>query len=208
MLNKRQQAIVNAIEYERNAGRAVVEQFELTVQEYWTVDRRSCDNLSFFLNAAKRNPRLQKVAHKLLPLYAPVIIKHTASGYVVANRPDVSLKAKVKCKAAVAELIAQNLSSLLNHPSIKVEIEFQWTPQRAASFKSTVINLLSKGVSVAELKSLLDAAEREIKAKPSEGSAEPVALPVEPLMAVKSDAPVLSELDAELVAELKQALAG
>lgn len=150
-LNKRQQAIVDAIAAQRQASRNVVEQFELTLQEYWGVDRRNVHNLEFFLNAFKRNPRWQAAMRKLLPMYAPVKITGNGGTMKVENLPDASKRDKLQCKQAVNELVALKLSSLLAHPNIKVEIEWKWDEKKAESFGRNVQQLVDKGADPLEL---------------------------------------------------------
>lgn len=163
-LSPRQQAIVDAVANFKTASRAIVYQFELVVREYWSVDRQSCDNLTFFLIATKRHPRIHQAAKKLMPMYAPVVMR----GNKVANVENTSRKTKARCKGAVGRLVALNLTSLLSHPSIKVEIEFDWS-KREVSFTSSLVALLDKGVSITELRASLDVAEKKyIKAHTSD----------------------------------------
>lgn len=156
-LNARQQCISKAVAAYGNASRDLVIQYEASLLDYWTVDSRSCDNLSFFLTALKRHPRLQKAAMKLLPMYAPVAISSSKGVFVVKNIKDASKRAKVRCKKALGELVNLRLTSLLSHPSIKCEVEvvWEWNNCKKAAFKKSVGSLLEHGVSVDELLRLM-----------------------------------------------------
>lgn len=160
-LSNRQQQIIDAIAQFKAGSRGIVRQYEFVLSEYWGIDSRSCNNLSFFLNALKRQPRLLSAARKLLPMYAPVNVAKVKGEYVVTNKQDVSKKAKARLKGEVKKLIALELTSLLNHPAIKVEVVFEWNERRQTSFKSQVAKLIGNGVKVGDLIDLMEEAANE-----------------------------------------------
>ena len=163
-LNKRQQAQVTAIANFKTASRGVVEQVEVTLTEYVTSDSFNPHNLEFFLNAMSRTPRLQSAFKKMLPMYAPVVIKGSSNKMKVSNIESMSKKQKVKARTEIKKLIALELKSLLNHPSIKVEVEFDWS-KKSESLAKAMANLMKEqGITTEQLTKVVSLATKLNKA--------------------------------------------
>jgi hypothetical protein len=163
-LNARQQAQVNAIANFKAGARGVVEQVELTLAEYIGKDSFSPNNLEFFLNAMKRTPRLQTVFRKILPSIVPVQIKGSAKTKFKVTNVELTKKLKLKARQEVKAFTALALGSLLDHPSIKVEIEFDWT-KKSASLATQMANLMkNEGITKDQLMKVVDLAVTKSKA--------------------------------------------
>lgn len=170
-MNDRQKAIMKAIRAAVKGSRNVVEQYEKILTEYHGVDRRSCDNASFMLNALAPMKHTQAAARKLLPTLLPVSITKKKGSYVVANTPNASKRQKEASEGKVEEFIALGLTSLLNHPSIKVEIEYDWS-KRKGSLRKQVKEAVSHGVSSQELLALFQSVCEDVAQEQENGDVE------------------------------------
>lgn len=151
----------------KNGGSAVAKVFSETCLDFWLVDKRNVHMLEQFLEQAKRFPRIQAAARKLLPELCGVAITKKGDKLVVTNIPDLSKKAKAKCLATCRELIAMELTSLLNHPRIKVKVDYVFKKEtEIGKCKRQIVKLLENGVSINELMSMVEVAwQAQDKAK-------------------------------------------
>lgn len=180
------QSIANVSHNLKIAGRMSVIVFEAALQRYYGVDRRSCDNLSALINGFKRHPRIQAGMRKLLAFHAPVELTKSKGVWKVTNREGVSKKQIAKCKAECGKLVAMELTSILNHPSIKVKVEVEWSIEKdATTFKKAVKSMLEHGVDVAEIAKMLDVAVKQQVAD-TQKAADDVASKVTAIKATKA----------------------
>lgn len=159
-LNKRQQSIVLSANNLKNASRKAVEQFELVLLEYWNMGgetNRSCnpEDIQFFLNAYKRNTHWCNAARLLLKQYAPVTITKKGGSYVVVNKKDITKKAKVEFRSQVKKLIALELNTLLHHPSIKIDMAYDWNKKKQ-SLKRQLTEAVKNNVSIEDIMATVD----------------------------------------------------
>lgn len=149
-----------AFEALKTAGSMVANDYAETCLAFWYVDNRNVHMLENWLNSAKRFPRILSAARKLLPSLCGVVVKGDASkGFTVENLPDISKKQATKLKAECKALYEMQLTSLLNHPKIKVKVEPVWVLEKETTkLKNQLNRMLEKGVSVAELFHLVEVA--------------------------------------------------
>lgn len=144
----------------KTAGSAVALDFTQVVSDFWHVDKRNTHMLTNWLEQAKRFPRIQAAARKLMPQYCGVVIEGNAKkGFTVKNMEGLSTKQKAKAMLNCQKLAALNLTSLLSHPDIKVTVEKVWVKEtETARLRKQITSMLEHGVSAAELFQLVDIA--------------------------------------------------
>ena len=155
---ERKQRTANAFAMLKTAGSAVALDFVNVVTEFWTVDKRNTHMLTNWLEQAKRYPRIQAAARKLMPQYCGVVISGSSKkGFTVANIENLSAKQKAKAKLNCGKLAELQLTSLLNHPDIKVTVEKVWVKeQETTKLRKQITSMLEHGMSAAELFNLVD----------------------------------------------------
>jgi len=168
-LNNRQQAQIAAIANFKTASRGVVIQVEATLTDYVTSDSFNPHNLEFFLNAMSRSPRLQSAFKKMLPMYAPVTVKGSGNKFKVTNVENMSKKQKVKARSEIKKLIALELNSLLSHPSIKVNVEFDWSKKSESLTKQMFKLMKDNGITTEQLNNVVSMADQLNKADKTQG---------------------------------------
>jgi hypothetical protein len=170
--NDRQKAIQQAINAAVKGGKAVVEQFIATVEDYWNVDKRSTDNLEYLVTHMHVLPVLQKAVITLLPVYAGVAIDKKDGQHEVRNTPTSKRRKEIMLEA-LAEMREMGLTSLLNHPMLKVKVKRQWTKEAALNaFRKNAKDLLEHGVDLDEVLAVLEAvANEEIEKQDAEAEA-------------------------------------
>ncbi len=159
-LNKRQTALVQAIEQFKSGSRGVVVAFEGFLQDYTT--SFSAHELDFIFVALKRQPRLLSAAKVIVTHELPVEIKTVKGVIKCNNKEDLSKRDKLKAREAVRSFIAKELSSLLNHEKIKVTVEYSWE-KKSASFKKQVQDALNNGVDKEILINMIEAMRAEVE---------------------------------------------
>lgn len=163
-LNPTQQAIADAFVQYKEGSSAVIRSFEKAILDFWMVDRCRCDNLTFFVNTAKRFPVLQKTVINVLKFGEkdPTGEKGLALGYfdikkdketglytvtnkVAAKEGEIAITKEMKSAARknVRAFIANEYTSLLNVKGIKVEVAFDIT-KSGASIKASITSNLKK----------------------------------------------------------------
>lgn len=153
-LTARQQSQVLAFANHKKSSRAIVVQFEKTLQEYWDKDRQSPHNISFMLTeASKRFPRIQQAMRKLIVKYAPLVLH---KGKWINNPEKVSSRTKAKLKGELSKLITMMLPSMLSHPDIKVVIEYKWAGSKDKVLANLIQVAIDNGVSEQELRTTFD----------------------------------------------------
>lgn len=153
-LNQRQKALVQALEQFKSGSRGVVVAFEDFLTDY--TSSFSAHELDFIFVALKRQPRLLSAAKIIVAHELPVTLKTVKGEIKCSNKEDLSKRDKVNARAAVAKFKALELSSLLNHKKIKVEVKYDWA-KKSASFKKQVQDALDNGVDKQHLIAMIEA---------------------------------------------------
>ncbi len=164
-MNKRQKEISLAFANYKTASRGVVVQLERTLCEYYGVDRYSTDNLTYLIEASKRFPQINKAIVRLMHIWAPVEWKQGKYVNIQFDTKMEKLEARKSGFNEVTKLCYLTLTSILNHPMIKVEIAFDWS-KRSTSLEGTLVRLMEEnGVTEADLDRVVKAAAKRAKVK-------------------------------------------
>lgn len=156
-LNKAQQAIAAAFAQYKEGSTAVVRSFEQAISDFWLVDRCRCDNLTFFINAAKRWPVLQKTAINILKFsakdadgskgfalgYFDVKLDKKTGEWVVTNKEGITKEMKLAARQNVRAFLANEYTSLMNVKGIKLDVAFD-LDKSASSIKASLTSALRK----------------------------------------------------------------
>lgn len=159
-LNKRQTALIQALEQFKSGSRGVVVAFEGFLQDYTT--SFSAHELDFIFTALKRQPRLRAAAKVIVTHELPVTIKTVKGELKCTNKEDLSKRDKLKAREAVRKFIAKELTSLLNHEKIKVTVEYSWE-KKSAAFKKQVQDAIDNGVDKQHLIAMIEAMQPTAK---------------------------------------------
>lgn len=167
-LTATQQVIVNAFASYKEGSTAVVRAFEEAIRGFWYTDSCNPTNLAFFVNTAKRFPRLQQVVIGLLKKQGDDALAYldfkkdkTTGEYILTNKEGITKEMKVKARQNVAAFIANEYTSLMHEKSIKMEIKFD-AGKAATSIKGSITNQLkallseNQDADIAILKKIVD----------------------------------------------------
>lgn len=166
-INERKATTANAFALLKVGGTAVAQDFTQVVTDFWLVDKRNTHMLTNWLEQAKRFPRIAAAARKLMPQHCGVKVEKTKGGKFEITNLELSKKAKAKCMAECRKLAALELTSLLNHPNIKVTVEKVWNKEtEVMRFKKQINTMIENGISGNELLAMIQVAvDADIKAK-------------------------------------------
>lgn len=158
-IEQRKSNTASAFALLKQGGQAVANDFGQLINDFWYVDKRDCKMLANWLEQAKRFPRIQAAARKLLPMHCGVKVEKAKGGAYTVTNLELNKKAKAKLMAECGRYKALQLTSLLNHPNIKVKVDFEWKKETAVTqFKRQVNQMLEHGMKPTELLAMIEVA--------------------------------------------------
>lgn len=171
-MTERQKDIRKAVAACKKGSTGVVTTFGAVINDYWNKDSHAPHHVQFLLNELQSAGLTTTLngCKKLIQMYLPVNVtfKKKDKVFEVTNRDKVAKPTKEALKLKCEEFLTLDLTSILNHPQLKVEVAFEWNAAQKLSTKAYMKKRIKAGVPLKDLLDIMQTAATEIAAEEAE----------------------------------------